>query len=220
MTVPTGGGKTVASLAFALSLAAAQGMDRVIYVIPYTSIIDQNAAVFSDILGAENVLEHHFGAEWSADENAEPAAYRKALAAENWDVPVVVTTSVQFFESLYSNRASRCRKLHNIANSVIIFDEAQNLPVPYLRPCVAAIAELVKHYRAAAVLCTATQPALQSLFAEFAPDLPMQEIIPEPAIRSLQSYMRRSAVQHCRMSAHWHRRNLERSWPPCHRSFV
>lgn len=180
LTVPTGGGKTVASLAFALSLAATQGMDRVIYVIPYTSIIDQNAAVFSDILGAENVLEHHSGAEWSADENAEPAAYRKALAAENWDVPVVVTTSVQFFESLYSNRASRCRKLHNIANSVIIFDEAQNLPVPYLRPCVAAIAELVKHYRAAAVLCTATQPALQPLFAEFAPDLPMQEIVPEP----------------------------------------
>lgn len=193
LTVPTGGGKTVASLAFALSLAAAQGMDRVIYVIPYTSIIDQNAAVFSDILGAENVLEHHSGAEWSADENAEPAAYRKALAAENWDVPVVVTTSVQFFESLYSNRASRCRKLHNIANSVIIFDEAQNLPVSYLRPCVAAIAELVKHYRAAAVLCTATQPALQSLFAEFAPDLPMQEIIPEPA--KLYETFRRTTLQ-------------------------
>ena len=92
----------------------------------------------------------------------------------------MVTTSLQFFESLYSNRASRCRKLHNIANSVIIFDEAQSLPVPYLRPCVAAIAELVKHYRAAAVLCTATQPALQPLFTEFAPELPMREIISDP----------------------------------------
>ncbi len=169
-------------------------MDRVIYVIPYTSIIDQNAAVFSDILGSENVLEHHSGAEWSADENIKPTAYRKALAAENWDVPVVVTTSVQFFESLYSNRASLCRKLHNIANSVIIFDEAQSLPVPYLRPCVAAIAELVKHYRTTAVLCTATQPALQPLFAEFAPDLPMREIIPDPA--KLYETFRRTTLYH------------------------
>lgn len=193
LTVPTGGGKTVASLAFALSLAAAQGLDRVIYVIPYTSIIDQNAAVFADILGTENVLEHHSGAEWSADENGDPAAYRKALAAENWDVPVVVTTSVQFFESLYGNRASKCRKLHNIANSVLIFDEAQNLPVPYLRPCVAAIAELVRHYRAAAVLCTATQPALGPLFAEFAPELPLQEICPDPP--RLYELFRRTTLQ-------------------------
>ncbi len=109
-------------------------MDRVIYVIPYTSIIDQTADVFSEILGAENVLEHHSGVDYSAKEDDEPAAYRKALAAENWDAPVVVTTSVQFFESLYGNHASQCRKLHNIANSVVIFDEAQNLPVPYLRP--------------------------------------------------------------------------------------
>lgn len=100
-------------------------MDRVIYVIPYTSIIDQTADVFSEILGAENVLEHHSGVDYSAKEDDEPAAYRKALAAENWDAPVVVTTSVQFFESLYGNHASQCRKLHNIANSVVIFDEAQ-----------------------------------------------------------------------------------------------
>ena len=193
LTVPTGGGKTVASLAFALSLAAAQGLDRVIYVIPYTSIIDQNAAVFADILGVDNVLEHHSGAEWSADEDADAAAYRKALAAENWDVPIVVTTSVQFFESLYGNRAAKCRKLHNLANSVIIFDEAQNLPVPYLRPCVAAIAELVRHYRAAAVLCTATQPALGPLFAEFAPELPLREICPES--ERLYETFRRTTLQ-------------------------
>lgn len=112
--------KTVASLAFALSLAVKNHMDRVIYVIPYTSIIDQTADVFSEILGAENVLEHHSGVDYSAKEDDEPAAYRKALAAENWDAPVVVTTSVQFFESLYGNHASQCRKLHNIANSVVI----------------------------------------------------------------------------------------------------
>lgn len=180
LTVPTGGGKTVASLAFALSLAVKNHMDRVIYVIPYTSIIDQTADVFSEILGAENVLEHHSGVDYSAKEDDEPAAYRKALAAENWDAPVVVTTSVQFFESLYGNHASQCRKLHNIANSVVIFDEAQNLPVPYLRPCVAAIAQLVQHYRAAAVLCTATQPALQPLFDELAPGLQMTELCPHP----------------------------------------
>lgn len=180
LTVPTGGGKTVASLAFALSLAVKNHMDRIIYVIPYTSIIDQTADVFSEILGAENVLEHHSGIDYSAKEDDEPAAYRKALAAENWDTPVVVTTSVQFFESLYGNRASRCRKLHNIANSVIIFDEAQNLPVPCLRPCVAAIAQLVQHYRAAAVLCTATQPALQPLFDDLEPGLQIKELCPDP----------------------------------------
>lgn len=178
LTVPTGGGKTLSSLAFALELAAKQKMDRVIYVIPYTSIIDQNAAVFANILGEENVLEHHSGVDYSAEEDADALSYRKALAAENWDAPVIVTTAVQFFESLYGSRAAKCRKLHNIANSVIIFDEAQTIPVPYLRPCVAAIAELVSQYRAAAVLCTATQPALGPLFAEFAPRLPMQELCP------------------------------------------
>ena len=125
-------------------------------------------------------MEHHSGVDYSAKEDDEPAAYRKALAAENWDAPVVVTTSVQFFESLYGNHASQCRKLHNIANSVVIFDEAQNLPVPYLRPCVAAIAQLVQHYRAAAVLCTATQPALQPLFDDLAPGLKIKELCPDP----------------------------------------
>lgn len=178
LTVPTGGGKTVASLAFALSMAKAQKMERVIYVIPYTSIIDQNAAVFKQILKPENVVEHHAGIERAvAEEDADnPQAYRKALAVENWDAPVIVTTAVQFFESLYADHPSRCRKLHNIANSVIIFDEAQTLPVPYLSPCVAAIGELVRHYGATAVLCTATQPALQPLFDKLACGLAMREI--------------------------------------------
>jgi CRISPR-associated endonuclease/helicase Cas3 len=175
LTVPTGGGKTVASLGFALRHAKRNHMSRIIYVIPYTSIIEQNAEVFRTILGEENVLEHHSGVLFDLEE-ATARQTEQAKVTENWDIPVVVTTAVQFFESLYANRSSKCRKLHNIANSVIIFDEAQMIPYPYLRPCVHAIAELVTHFRASAVLCTATQPALNDLFVEFAPGQAITEL--------------------------------------------
>ena len=180
LTVPTGGGKTVASLAFALAQARARarGLRRIIYVIPYTSIIEQTAQEFRTILGAENVLEHHSNAAYEIDAEATPKTVRLAQAAENWDMPVVVTTAVQFFESLYANRPSQCRKLHNLAGSVILFDEAQLLPLPCLRPCVHAIAQLVQHYGASAILCTATQPALGPLFAEFLPGRPAVELCP------------------------------------------
>jgi len=172
LTIPTGGGKTISSLAFALSHAVKHGQSRVIYVVPYTSIIEQNAQVFREILGAQSVLEHHA----NVDVDDEESKHR--LATENWDAPVVVTTAVQFFESLFAARTSRCRKLHNIANSVVIFDEAQMLPVPYLKPCVNAIAELVQHYGVTAVLCTATQPALDELIKRYAPELVPMEICP------------------------------------------
>ena len=180
LTVPTGGGKTFASLAFALEHAAAHGMQRVIYVIPYMSIIDQTAAVFADLLGEENVLADYSCVDYKSLEREEltPAQYRQLLSSENWDAPVIVTTAVQFFESLYANRSSRCRKLHNIANSVIIFDEAQTLPLDFLTPCISAIAQLVQHYRSTAVLCTATQPALDPFFKEFASGYSLQEITP------------------------------------------
>ena len=194
LTVPTGGGKTVSSLAFALRHAATHGKKRVIYVIPYTSIIDQTAKVFENILEAENVLEHHSRVDYTMpEEEVDPALYRKALATENWDAPVIVTTAVQFFESLYSNLPSRCRKLHNIADSVIIFDEAQTLPVSYLYPCVSAIGQLVQYYGVTAVLCTATQPALQSLFAELAPGLTMREICPDTD--ALYQFFRRTTLR-------------------------
>ena len=180
LTVPTGGGKTLSSLAFALSHAAKHGMKRVIYVIPYTSIIEQNADVFAKVLGEENVLEHHSQVEFADDGEETPEAYRKRLACENWDAPVVVTTAVQFFESLYAAKTSKCRKLHHIANSVVIFDEAQTIPVPFLMPCVSAIGELVQHYGVTAVLCTATQPALGRLFKQLAPTLVQREIAPDP----------------------------------------
>ena len=162
LTVPTGGGKTVASLAFALRHAAANQLERVIYVIPYTSIIEQNADVFRGILGEQNVLESHCNVDYESSEELKPMQ----LASENWDKPVVVTTNVQFFESLFSNKSSRCRKLHNIANSVIIFDEAQMLPMDYLKPCVMMMEELVRNYQSSIVLCTATQPALASFFQD------------------------------------------------------
>lgn len=171
LTVPTGGGKTVASLAFALNHAVKHGMEHVIYVIPYTSIIEQNAKIFRDILGDKNVLEHHCNVDYESTEELKPMH----LAAENWDKPVIVTTNVQFFESLFSNKSSKCRKLHNIANSVIIFDEAQMLPNDYLKPCVAAMEELIRYYKSTIVLCTATQPALRQFFSE---DMNFTELCP------------------------------------------
>lgn len=181
LRVPTGGGKTVSSMAFALTHAVYHGMKHIIYVIPYTSIIEQNAKVFKDILGAGNVLEHHSGKLYELDENATEEQYRLAMATENWDIPVTVTTAVQFYESFYSNKSSKCRKLHNLANSVIIFDEAQMLPTCHLQPAVAAIAELVQHFGATAVLCTATQPVLSDLFAKFGYSEQIGELCPNTA---------------------------------------
>ncbi|MEG6615828.1 CRISPR-associated helicase Cas3' [Peptococcaceae bacterium 1198_IL3148] len=155
LSVPTGGGKTLSSLAFALEHAKVHQLKRIIYVIPYTSIIEQNADVFRSVLGENQVVEHHA----SIDEDDISTKLR--LAAENWDAPVIVTTSVQFFESLFAAKPSRCRKLHNIVGSVIILDEAQLVPIEFLAPILETMQLLVDHYHVTFVISTATQPAFK-----------------------------------------------------------
>ncbi|SFU53278.1 CRISPR-associated endonuclease/helicase Cas3 [Methylobacterium sp. 174MFSha1.1] len=203
LTVPTGGGKTLASLTFALDHATRHGLRRVVHVAPFTAIIEQTAAVFRSALGEEvGILEHHATFDWQdaaarAVDNGiglDPVS-RLRRAAENWDAPVVVTTAVQLFESLFANRTSRCRKLHNLARSVIVLDEAQAMPLPLLRPCLAAIDELSRNYGVSVMLCTATQPALRQVDG-FKAGLPVddtRELAPDPP--RLYRALRRVAVE-------------------------
>jgi len=159
LQVPTGGGKTLASLAFALRHAVANGLERVIVAIPYTSIVEQTVDVLSGIFGRENLVEHHS----QADSAAERETARSRLACENWDAPLVVTTNVQLFESLFAARTSRCRKLHRVQRSVIVLDEAQTLPPSFLQPTLDALRLLVGHHGVSLLSCTATQPVLSDI---------------------------------------------------------
>ena len=190
LTVPTGGGKTLASLGFALDHARRHGHQRIIYAIPFTSIIDQTAAIFREILGTENVLEHHSAIE---DDKDYAGRDKLRLAMEDWVAPVVVTTNVQLFESLFAARPGRARKLHNIAGSVIILDEAQTIPRPLLLPCLRMLDTLARLFGCSIVLCTATQPAVgETLKGGLA--LEGRELAPDPA--DLARRLRRVQIGH------------------------
>jgi CRISPR-associated endonuclease/helicase Cas3 len=187
LNVPTGGGKTLASLAFALDHAKRWNMDRIVYAIPFTSIIEQTASIFRGILGEDAILEHHSSIEQETARKeelfrGERSDAKLRLAMENWQAPVIITTNVQLFESLFANRTSRCRKLHNLANAVIILDEAQTIPLHVLRPCVAALDELARNYGCTIILCAATQPALgETRFPGGLEIGPERELAPDPA---------------------------------------
>ncbi len=188
LTVPTGGGKTRSVLAFALEHAAVHQHSetarrtRIIYAAPYTTIIDQTADVFREILGAEAVLEHHLAvearesgskSETEEDQTEDAKERKRQLLVQNWEVPLIVTTTVQLLESLFSDRTTRCRKLHNIAGSIIILDEVQTLPAGLLLPLLNGLRALLDQFGVTLVLCTATQPAITG-------DTPFRETLGEP----------------------------------------
>lgn len=193
LSVPTGGGKTLSSFAFAIEHAIKHELDRIIYVIPYTSIIEQNTEVFQSALGNDQVVEHHSNLE---DDDSTP---KSRLASENWDAPVIVTTSVQFFESLFAAKSSRCRKLHNIAKSVVVLDEAQLVPVDFLAPILETMQFLVDHYRVSFVISTATQPAFKERVVDGKPFKGLKKIIEimgeDQEVKELYQSLERYRVQ-------------------------
>ena len=161
LSLPTGAGKTISSMAWALEMAIRNHHDRIIYVIPYTSIITQTAMVFREIFGEENILEHHSEVvveqQGEGDSNDEQMSRLKFLT-ENWDAPIILTTNVQFFESLFASKPAKCRKVHSIANSVIVMDEVQALPEGFLSPILSAISTLSGAFHCSILCCSATQP--------------------------------------------------------------
>lgn len=197
LTVPTGGGKTLSSMAFALDHALEHRKDRIIMVIPYTSIIEQTAKIYKEIFGEVNVLEHHS----SLDPTEE--TQRSRLASENWDAPIIVTTSVRFFESLFSAKPSTCRRLHNIVNSIVILDEAQMLPTNYLKPILYSIKGLISFFKVTMVLCTATQPAIgdkifrkgNGEYYSLLDDIPCREIMVKPTPLELTGKLQRVMIE-------------------------
>lgn len=185
LTVPTGGGKTLSSLLWAMLHAKKNNLRRIIIAIPYTSIIVQTARILKHIFGDENVLEHHCNFDVDQIKNEEERE-RMTLAMDNWDFPIIVTTNVQLFESMFSSKGSDCRKLHNIVNSVIVLDEVQTLPIPFLNPIVNALKAYKSLFGVSILFTTASQPVLCGQHKSLANDVlngidekEWNEIVPE-----------------------------------------
>lgn len=178
LNMPTGSGKTLCSLKIALDKLKISGKKRIIYVIPYTSIIEQTAECFEDIFGSNmDILQHHSNYCFDADDENYDTAEKLKRSAENWDAPFIITTSVQFFQSLYHYKGSGLRKLHNLADSIIIFDEVHMLPEKYLQPCIRGIGYITKYLNSEAIFLSATMPDYSKLFSRFIPDCPVTELI-------------------------------------------
>lgn len=210
LCVPTGGGKTRSGLAFALKHAKQYEKDRIIFAVPYTSIIEQTVEVYRKEvfkeIGDVAVLEHHSATQGEqklsdekteqleGEENVQDSQIQAKLATQNWDAKLIVTTTIQLFESLLSHKPSKCRKLHNIVNSVIVLDEVQTLPLGLLSPILSVLKELVDRYHVTVVLCTATQPALEGYtpyFKDGFAEESVQDIIPSDlAVQHFQSLKR------------------------------
>ncbi|MGN0115402.1 MAG: CRISPR-associated helicase Cas3' [Acutalibacteraceae bacterium] len=186
LNMPTGSGKTLCSLQLALNkIIASKGKKkRIIYVIPYTSIIEQTAATFEKIFSGDvkclDILQHHSNYIYDTDDSENRTTNEKLKkACENWDAPLIITTSVQFFESLYDYKSSGLRKLHNTADSIIIFDEIHMLPVNMLQPCLRGIGYITKYLNSEAVFLSATMPKFSSLLNKYVPDCTVTELIPD-----------------------------------------
>ena len=207
LNVPTGGGKTLAALSFGLHHAEGHQLRRIIFGIPFTSIIDQTASIYRDILGENNVLEHHSAMATAEDTDDEtPAAVQARMTAEDWDAPVIVTTNVQLLESLFAHKRSRTRKDHRIARSVIVLDEMQSVPVGLLAPVVALLDELVKSYGCTVVVCTATQPAIEKSHAfQKGIHLDPDRHLAPPDLHQRQTFQR--------VTAQWPKRD-DKPWSP------
>lgn len=182
LDMPTGSGKTLCALNIALDKVLKKGYKRVIYVLPYTSIIDQTVKIFSDIFGEyADILQHHSNYDFTPDNEEDDADYKSKLrrASENWDAPIIITTTVQFFESLYHYKGSHLRKFHNMADSVIILDEIHMLPTEYIQPCLRGIAYITKYLGSQVIFMSATMPNYSGFLKRFVPDISASELIPD-----------------------------------------
>lgn len=204
LTIPTGGGKTRTSMAFALKHAQQYGHKRIIVAIPYTSIIDQNADEYRSIFGEDAVLEHHSSRDIKHS-NAGIYERKQRMASQNWDAPIIATTNVQLFESLFANRNGRLRKLHNIAHSILILDEVQTLPTHLLAPTLDALRYLVEHFKCTIVFCTATQPAFDEKTIGHLPQITALSSIREIVEHPEQHFQALERVQYHFPTKRWER---------------